>query len=321
MNVDLPVVNIDVRGVGIDTPVIEVKRATINYRFWNVDTLKPGKKFSLGIFFSKAVFSEDVFSYHKCNRLAVLAESPIDSSYKRIEEVVRRFPLILTHQQELINGGAPFRELLFGTNWLGVRDEDSTSQILLHHPEKTRLVSFMGSLNHPNMGAYKLRGEVAEILLNMKQVDCFGKGINAVPGKYEALAPYRFSVAMENAASDFYFSEKLIDCLLLETIPIYYGFPSTGRCFDERGILSFRTLEELTTIVGQLSGDLYERMKPFAMKNKEIAIANRWHSHQGVFERIADATPEAMYSNRAATSSVNAHLSRLVARVARVLGG
>jgi hypothetical protein len=92
---------------------------------------------------------------------------------------------------------------------------------------------------------------------------------------------------MENAASDHYFSEKLIDCILLEAVPIYYGCPGITELLDPRGILPFKTNEELAAITDRLSPSLYDEMRPFAILNKQKVIDEDWHSHHGLFCRIA----------------------------------
>ncbi|MFV0444345.1 MAG: hypothetical protein ACK5Q5_12315, partial [Planctomycetaceae bacterium] len=102
-----------------------------------------------------------------------------------------------------------------------------------------------------------------------------------------ALAPFRFSIAMENASSNLYFTEKLVDCLLLETIPIYYGCPAIDSLFDPRGMLIFRNLTELEAHCNALSPELYNSMRPFALANKERVIAEHWHAHSGMLARLA----------------------------------
>jgi hypothetical protein len=44
-----------------------------------------------------------------------------------------------------------------------------------------------------------------------------------VEDKWEAVAPYRYSIVIENFRNSYYWSEKIADCLLAGTIPFYYG--------------------------------------------------------------------------------------------------
>jgi hypothetical protein len=43
---------------------------------------------------------------------------------------------------------------------------------------------------------------------------------------------------IENDRAPNYFTEKLIDCFALGTIPIYWGCPNIGDFFDARGIIT-----------------------------------------------------------------------------------
>jgi hypothetical protein len=48
-----------------------------------------------------------------------------------------------------------------------------------------------------------------------------------ITSKYDGLKDYNYSIALENIPSDTIFSEKLTDCILSWTIPIYSGSPKT----------------------------------------------------------------------------------------------
>ena len=46
-----------------------------------------------------------------------------------------------------------------------------------------------------------------------------------------------FHVCIENVRQENYFSEKLLDCFLTRTIPIYWGCPNIDSYFDVRGMI------------------------------------------------------------------------------------
>jgi hypothetical protein len=84
-------------------------------------------------------------------------------------------------------------------------------------------------------------------------VDLFGRGIKDIVGKIEGLRDYRFSVAIENGKFENYFTEKILDCFLTGTIPIYYGCPNIAEYFNTDGFFIFNTKEELEEIVKSLT--------------------------------------------------------------------
>lgn len=53
--------------------------------------------------------------------------------------------------------------------------------------------------------------------------------------KFELFESYEYSFVIENSRQTNYFTEKLIDCLITKTIPIYYGCPNISEYFDTTG--------------------------------------------------------------------------------------
>ena len=106
--------------------------------------------------------------------------------------------------------------------------------------------------------------------------------------KHEGLGEYCFSVAMENVRENYYFTEKLIDCFLTETIPIYWGCPKIGEIFDVRGMFTFEDLDELKLILSGLSFKKYEEMLPFAIENKKSCLEKGLDSFKSYLTRCAD---------------------------------
>ncbi|MCA9052374.1 MAG: hypothetical protein KDA75_00990 [Planctomycetaceae bacterium] len=285
---------VDCHGIRIDESEVTVVINGVTWRFVLDVVAKRWMQFHFGLFANTAVHSPAMHHYPRERRLCGLFESPIHNCYANVDRLIRDFPLIFTHQRCLLERGPPFVELMFGTNWVDVRTSDDSKNVLDVHPPKDRLVSFIGSVSHPQTGAYALRQQVSEHLLRRGDVDCFGKGVREIQNKRVALAPYWFSVAMENAASDCYFTEKLVDCLLMETVPIYYGCPGIESAFDGDGLLPFRTIDELDRILNGLTPDRYESMLPALLRNKVRAIERNWHSHRGLLSRIADLTAESL---------------------------
>jgi len=76
--------------------------------------------------------------------------------------------------------------------------------------------------------------------------------------KRPLLYPYHYSIVMENGKRTNWITEKLIDCLVSRTIPIYWGAPNVGEFFDARGILSFDTYEDLSRILEGLTPEFYQ---------------------------------------------------------------
>ena len=76
--------------------------------------------------------------------------------------------------------------------------------------------------------------------------------------KRPMLYPFQYSIVMENARHTNWITEKLIDCLVSRTIPIYWGCPNVGEFFDDSGILKFDTYEGLVKILEGLTPEFYQ---------------------------------------------------------------
>jgi len=66
-----------------------------------------------------------------------------------------------------------------------------------------------------------------------RKIDFYGRGFVPMDDKLKALKEYRFSVVLENANCNHYFSEKFTDCVIAGTYPIYFGCPNLEQYFPQ----------------------------------------------------------------------------------------
>jgi|TARA_B100001996_G_C18633605_1_gene582766 hypothetical protein len=139
---------------------------------------------------------------------------------------IEAYDSIFTHDKELLDLDPTFK-FVFGQGSIieevGVFD-------------KSKLVSCVVSDLQMTEG-HKLRLEIAKQIADSGEVDMYGKAFNYIPRKIDALKDYRFSFAMENDCYESYFTEKLHDCLLTGTMPIYLGAPNIGDFYNLDGIV------------------------------------------------------------------------------------
>jgi hypothetical protein len=170
-------------------------------------------------------------------------------------------PSLITEFNRLPNPGnhPPLKSPLF--------DEYELPAEALRIYPKTKMVSGVSSRKAFLPGHIKRLAFIDSI---KDRIDLYGRGINEIPSKLEALRDYRFSVAIENVScDDYYFTEKITECFLTGTVPIYHGCPNIGQFFDERGILYFNTEEELHAILDSLSEEKYNSMLEYVKINFE----------------------------------------------------
>lgn len=72
-----------------------------------------------------------------------------------------------------------------------------------------------------------------------KQVpfDLYGRGFNPVADKWDGIAPYRYSIAFENTNAPLYVTEKLMDCFVSQTMPLYFGSADADRFFPSESFI------------------------------------------------------------------------------------
>ena len=81
------------------------------------------------------------------------------------------------------------------------------------------------------------------------------------------LKDYAFSITLENWIQDNYFSEKIMDCFMLGTVPIYMGAKKILDYFDSEGIIIVNSINEIIQEVDNLSFEKYESMLPAIREN------------------------------------------------------
>ena len=100
---------------------------------------------------------------------------------------------------------------LFGSTWV---PEWHTTDMT-----KTRMLSLIASTKD-YLEDHKLRHRTVDwIKANAIDADILGRGYAPFERKSDGLAPYRYSVIIENVRETSYFTEKMVDCLLCDTVP------------------------------------------------------------------------------------------------------
>lgn len=104
-------------------------------------------------------------------------------------------------------------------------------------PDKKKLLSTVTSRKMTTKGQ-RQRVKVAETVKNIvPAMGFYGRGFKPLNQngycKKGGLLPYRYSLACENCQVPNYFTEKIIDCMLCWTKPIYWGCPNIDQYFPK----------------------------------------------------------------------------------------
>ncbi len=175
----------------------------------------------------------------------------------------RRFYRVLTCNPALQEAIPNALHYVFGSSW--VKNSDNLDRT------KQRNLSLIASAKRVYEG-HRLRHAVADWLRAKGiEADILGRSYLPFDVKSDGLAPYRYSVVIENVREEGYFTEKLVDCLLCDTVPIYWGAPDIGKYFDVGGMLICETLDDIKTAVAGLSEAGYDERRSVILRNRKRA--------------------------------------------------
>lgn len=81
-----------------------------------------------------------------------------------------------------------------------------------------------------------------------------------------------FHIVIEGFRNDHYYSEKLIDCLITKTVPIYWGHTNIGKYFNEMGMIQVESVNDIIKVCNWLTLGVYRRMLPAVEDNYKTGL-------------------------------------------------
>lgn len=191
----------------------------------------------------------------------------------------KKFDLILTSHEYVLEKCSNAKLFLFGSGWVPPIPDNS---------QKDFTLSFLCG-SKQSLPGHKLRHEV------LKNSDYFTGSYKkqfyySYPSgkKQDTLYPAMFSIIIENTQHRNYFTEKIVDCLLSKSIPLYWGCPNITDYFDGKGIIKFSNVNDLIAKANILSPEIYYSKLDIIESNFKIAVKYK-DFHKRVSEEISFA--------------------------------
>jgi hypothetical protein len=155
---------------------------------------------------------------------------------------------------------------------------------------KTKLLSVISSSKAMSEGHQK-RFDFAMRLKDHfgDKIDLFGRGLNEIEDKWDALAGYKYHVALENSAVNDYWTEKLADAFLAGCHPIYYGCPNINRYFDSTSLTMIDIQypgKAIAVIEECIAQNRYENSKQFIWESR-AKVLDRYNLFALISDYIA----------------------------------
>ena len=229
-----------------------------------------------------------------------------------LEELLDAYKGIFTCDRELVAKHEKIHFCFAGSNLPWTPEKDYK----IH--DKTELCSFIGSGKNTTKGhnfRHRLLRQLSVRVAGQPVAQPFGtmtgKAFGFKPGchleqfdkiidipwhdKSEALNNFMFSIVIENAQYDDYFTEKITDCFATGTIPVYWGTKNIGKHFNSDGIIELPSDGfgdgdvELADFIltNRLTSDLYYS-KMDAIKDNLERVKNMHSADDMMFNKIQE---------------------------------
>jgi len=196
---------------------------------------------------------------------------------KYLQDRYKDFDYILTFDEEILKLPNS-KKLLYGTTWIDKKYWD------IEYKKKPMISTIIGGKNC--IEGHKLRHKIYYIdhKINIKKEIYLSsnfrgklvkKSYHLILGddKFRAFNKCMFHLCIENTKQENYFSEKLMDCFMTKTVPLYWGCPNIGDYFDTRGMIILDTDNEykILGIINRLTEKDFISRKKYMLKNLETA--------------------------------------------------
>lgn len=189
---------------------------------------------------------------------------------KNKEKIESSYDLILTWDEFILRDFSKAQKFIFGGCWIDLETFEKKS-----HNSLVQTISFLTS-NKTTTNGHRLRQVVYDKMKKMGTMPphfdfLYLRTPPRIESKHIMFDTSSFAIIVENEKHDNWFTEKLIDCLVTDTVPIFWGCPNIGEYFNEKGFLKFDTLEELEKIFRELNPTTYIEMLEYVHENREKA--------------------------------------------------
>jgi hypothetical protein len=181
------------------------------------------------------------------------------------------FNVILTQSDKVLNNCNNALYQPFGHTWF------KPDQYNKKHKKEFKIAHLRGNLlkSYGHSMRHEILNRKNELKIPTKFFESYGDRYNieeARIGKEEVFGDSQYGIAIENFSHRGYFTEKILDCFLLKTIPIYWGCSNIGDYFDIDGIITFNNVDDLIYKTNQLNENYYKNKKKIIEKNWKLAL-------------------------------------------------
>lgn len=154
--------------------------------------------------------------------------------------------------------------------WHIDKDYDFLSQLKPESLHKENNIVWITSNQRSSKGHFK-RMQFLDNIKELPFVNLYGRGIKPINDKWQVLNKAKYAIAYENFQSDYYWTEKIADCFLSYTMPIYFGCNKIENFFPEGSFIQIDPND-----------------KHIDLFLKEIVNSNKWEENFDAISKARD---------------------------------
>ena len=186
-------------------------------------------------------------------RYGLLIESRaiVPKDYKIFDKhpkLYEEFDAVFTYDADILNKIPNARFLpTCAEPWYGINERGSVDEVA--HEKKTKNISMVSS-DKTSCDLHLFRLNLARYCRDRNLCDTFGTFDGGKKISIDqSLTDYRYSIVVENDISPYFFTERLTNCFMSMTVPIYCGATEIGKFFNIDGIISITPNDDVSQIL------------------------------------------------------------------------
>jgi len=239
----------------------------------HINEVKPTKLYFDCFFHNFSLIEDIVFIQVEPN--VIHTSSNNNEILNKVKRLAPRFKKIISFNEE-------FEHLpncvkyVYGTTWITPEEEAKVDinkkQFMISNLTNSKRFTTAHTFRH-NLYNNQLRISKPCVFFIGTNTDHLIREIHHNPilgkSKFPLFETFQFSIAIENSRQKNYFTEKLCDCLVTKTIPIYFGCPNIHEYFDTTGwiILDSENVDDAIAMINSIDSNHYMKYIDTVEKN------------------------------------------------------
>lgn len=222
-------------------------------------------------FFFDYIPTEEEINLNPINIFANIEPNEYFGHHDWIIKNQKAFSFILTWSDKVLNNCENAIFIPFGSTWLKKEqyEKEYEKKFQVAHVRGNLLKTYGHSLRfeyHDRSNELKIPYKSWEIAGIREQIE------TCAAAKCELFGDSQYGVIIENTTHRGYFTEKIIEMFLFKTIPVYWGCSNIDDFFDQRGIITFTSVDDVIYKLNNLDESYYNDRLEAINKNYQLAL-------------------------------------------------